>query len=242
MKKIVLLTMLLVSTSTFMMAQTPIEQAREKAKALIKGGVTDISKILPKHESDDDEDIDDDDDSTIDPLEGKSEEYIRGFNDARRKTYEEQKASFTKAGIDFNQTALSKLRMDSVGIYANIDNSLVAMKHIDFKEIERTGYINPFKDKELITFEGKTSPYAFVGGKATFRIYFTHDRNSISEYYDMFSSDYSIDDFFVVKFKSVGKGRQMTSAVVHSNRIEGAKENKSVELEVKKFLITFNIT
>lgn len=63
-----------------------------------------------------------------------------------------------------------------------------------------------------------------------------------NEYYDMFSSDYSIDDFFVVKFKSVGKGRQMTSAVVHSNRIEGVKEDKSVELEVKKFLITFNIT
>lgn len=55
------------------------------------------------------------------------------------------------------------------------------------------------------------------------------EENSISEYYDMFSSDYSIDDFFVVKFKSVGKGRQMTSAVVHSNRIEGAKEDKSVE-------------
>lgn len=68
------------------------------------------------------------------------------------------------------------------------------------------------------------------------------EENSISEYYDMFSSDYSIDDFFVVKFKSVGKGRQMTSAVVHSNRIEGVKEDKSVELEVKKFLITFNIT
>ena len=29
----------------------------------------------------------------------------------------------------------------------------------------------------------------------------------------------------------------MTSAVVHSNRIEGVKEDKSVELEVKKFLI-----
>ena len=68
------------------------------------------------------------------------------------------------------------------------------------------------------------------------------EENSISEYYDMFSSDYSIDVFFVIKFKSVGKGRQMTSAVVHSNRIEGVKEDKSVELEVKKFLITFNIT
>ena len=30
----------------------------------------------------------------------------------------------------------------------------------------------------------------------------------------------------------------MTSAVVHSNRIEGTKEDKSVELEVKKLLIT----
>ena len=98
MKKIVLLSMLLVSASTFMMAQTPIEQAREKAKALIKGGVTDISKILPKHESDDEEDLDDDDDddSTIDPLEGKSEEYIRGFNDARRKTYGECKLNCVK--------------------------------------------------------------------------------------------------------------------------------------------------
>ena len=43
MKKIVMLTMLLVSASTFMMAQTPIEQAREKAKALIKGGITVIT-------------------------------------------------------------------------------------------------------------------------------------------------------------------------------------------------------
>ena len=68
------------------------------------------------------------------------------------------------------------------------------------------------------------------------------EENSISEYYDMFSSDYSIDDFFVVKFKSVGKGRQMTSAVVHSNRIEGVKEDKSVELEVKKLLITSKYT
>ena len=32
MKKIVMLTMLLVSASTFMMAQTPIEQAREKSQ------------------------------------------------------------------------------------------------------------------------------------------------------------------------------------------------------------------
>ena len=79
MKKIVLLTMLLVSTSTFMMAQTPIEQAREKAKALIKGGVTDISKILPKHESDDEEDLDDDEEvPTTDPLAGKDEDFVRG--------------------------------------------------------------------------------------------------------------------------------------------------------------------
>lgn len=68
------------------------------------------------------------------------------------------------------------------------------------------------------------------------------EENRISEYYDMFSSDYSIDDFFVVKFKSVGKGRQMTCAVVHSNRIEGAKENKSVELEVKRIAKIYKIS
>ena len=157
-------------------AQTPAEQAaqaRERVKALIKSGETDISKLLPKHESDDDEDTDDDDeDSAIDPLAGKSEDEIRGYNDSRRKAYAEQKEAFAKAGIDFSKTTIGKLKQDSVGIYANIDNNLVAMKHIDFKEIERTGYTNPFKDKELIVFDGKTSPYQFTGS-AHFRIYFT---------------------------------------------------------------------
>ena len=230
MKKIVLSALLLVGANTFAMAQTPAEQAaqaRERVKALIKSGETDISKLLPKHESDDDED------SNVDPLAGKSEDYIRGYNDSRRKAYAEQKEAFTKAGIDFSKTTIGKLKQDSVGIYANIDNNLVAMKHIDFKEIERTGYTNPFKDKELIVFDGKTSPYQFTGS-AHFRIYFTHDRNSISEYYSMFSSDYTIDDFFVVKFKQVAKGRQMTSAVVYSNRIEGAKGDSSVKLNVNK--------
>ncbi len=209
MKKIVMLTMLLVSASTFMMAQTPIEQAREKAKALIKGGVTDISKILPKHESDDDEDVDDDDDSTIDPLEGKSEEYIRGFNDARRKTYEEQKASFAKAGIDFNQTALSKLRMDSVGIYANIDNKLVAMKHIDANENRITD--NTLSSKWILTYNGSTSNYQFLG-EAHFRLYFTHDKNSISEYYKMFSNNLRVNDFIVCKLKIKNNKREFIGA------------------------------
>lgn len=238
MKKIVILTMLLVSASTFMMAQTPIEQAREKAKALIKGGVTDISKILPKHESDDEEDLDDDDDdSTIDPLEGKSEEYIRGFNDARRKTYEEQKASFAKAGIDFNQTALSKLRMDSVGIYANIDNSLVAMKHVDADENRVT--MNDFASKWLLDYDGKTSPYQF-SKTAQFRVYFTHERNSISEYYKMFSSDLTIDDFIVCRFKVKGNKREFigarnTSAVLGDGHAKSkAEAAKDVTVSVKK--------
>ena len=210
MKKIVMLTMLLVSASTFMMAQTPIEQAREKAKALIKGGVTDISKILPKHESDDEEDLDDaDDDSTIDPLEGKSEEYIRGFNDARRKTYEEQKASFAKAGIDFRKTALGKLKQDSVGIFANIDNKLVAMKHIDANENRITD--NPLSSKWILTYNGSTSNYQFLG-EAHFRLYFTHDKNSISEYYKMFSNNLRVNDFIVCKLKIKNNKREFIGA------------------------------
>ena len=123
--------MLLVGASTFAVAQTPAEQAaqaRERVKALIKSGETDISKLLPKHESDDDED------SAIDPLAGKSEDEIRGYNDSRRKAYAEQKEAFTKAGIDFSKTAMGKLKQDSVGIYANIGGNLVAMKHIDADE------------------------------------------------------------------------------------------------------------
>ena len=60
MRKIVLLAML-VCTGTFAMAQNEAEQARDRVKALIKSGVTDITKLLPKHESEDEEDFDDDD-------------------------------------------------------------------------------------------------------------------------------------------------------------------------------------
>lgn len=229
MKKFILSALLLVGASTFTMAQT----AAEQVKALIKSGGTDINKILPQNESEDDKFLDDDDDTNIDQLAGKSEEYIRGYNDSRRAAYAEQKEAFIEAGIDFSQTAIAKFKQDSVGIYANIGGKLVPMKYTEVKEIERTGYFNPFKDKELSVFGGKTSPYQFTGA-AHFRIYFTHDRNSISEYYDMFSSDYTIDDFFVAKFKNVSKGRQMTSAVFHSNRIKGAKCDSSVKFNVEK--------
>ena len=137
MKKIVLSALMLVVASTFAMAQTPAEQAaqaRERVKALIKSGETDLSKILPQHKDDEDEDLDDDEDSAIDPLAGKSEDEIRGYNDSRRKAYAEQKEAFTKAGIDFSKTAMGKLKQDSVGIYANIGGNLVAMKHIDADE------------------------------------------------------------------------------------------------------------
>lgn len=140
-----------------------------ESKQLIKSGVTDITKLLPKHESEDEEDLDDDEEvPTTDPLAGKDEDFVRWYNDSRRKAYEVQKASFAEADIDFRKTALGKLKQDSVGIFANIDNKLVAMKHIDFKELERTGYINPFKDKEIITFDGKTSPYVFTSARLPF--------------------------------------------------------------------------
>lgn len=237
MKKIVLLTMLLVSASTFTMAQTPAEQAREKVKALIKAGVTDINQILPQHGSDDEEDMDDGEESAIDPLAGKSEDYIRGYNDARRKTYEEQKATFAKAGIDFSKTAMGKVKMDSVGIYANIDNSLVAMKHIDANENRTT--MNDFASKWLLDYNGKTSPYQFTGA-AHFRMYFTNDRNSISEYYKMFSNDLTVNDFIVCKFKIKGQkrefiGAKFTSAFNYDVRTKSmADAAKDVNVKIRK--------
>ena len=235
MRKIVLLAML-VCTGTFAMAQNEAEQARDRVKALIKSGVTDITKLLPKHESEDEEDFDDDD-STIDPLEGKSEDYIRGFNDTRRKTYAEQKEAFTKAGIDFSKTSISKLKQDSVGIYANIDKKLVAMKHVDDDENRVT--MNDFASKWLLDYDGKTSPYQF-SKTAQFRVYFTHERNSISEYYKMFSSDLTIDDFIVCRFKVKGNKREFigarnTSAVLGDGHAKSkAEAAKDVTVSVKK--------
>lgn len=240
MKKIVLSALLLVGASTFAMAQTPAEQAeqaRERVKALIKSGETDISKILPKHESDDDEDLDDDDDDTADPLAGKSEDYIRGYNDSRRQAYAEQKEAFTKAGIDFSKTSIGKLKQDSVGIYAHIDNNLVAMKHIDADENRVT--MNDFASKWLLDYEGKTSPYQF-SGTAQFRVYFTHERNSISEYYKMFSSNLTMDDFIVCRFKVKGNKREFigarnTSAVLGDGHAKSkAEAAKDVNISIKK--------
>ena len=241
MKKIVLSALLLVGASTFAMAQTPAEQAeqaRERVKALIKSGVTDLSKILPQHESDDDEDLDDDDeDSAIDPLAGKSEDEIRGYNDSRRKAYAEQKEAFAKAGIDFSKTTIGKLKQDTVGIYTNIGGNLVAMKHIDADENRVTD--TTFGSKWILTYNGSTSNYQFKGA-AHFRMYFTHDRNSISEYYKMFSSDLSVNDFIVCKFKIKGQKREFigarnTSAFnyeVHTkSKADAAKE---VDVKIQK--------
>lgn len=236
MRKIVLLAML-VCTVTFAMAQNEAEQARDRVKALIKSGVTDITKLLPKHESEDEEDLDDDEEvPTTDPLAGKDEDFIRGYNDSRRKAYEEQKASLEKAGIDFRKTALGKLKQDSVGIFANIDNKLVAMKHVDADENRVT--MNDFASKWLLDYDGKTSPYQFSKA-AQFRVYFTHERNSISEYYKMFSSDLTIDDFIVCRFKVKGNKREFIGARNNSAFLGGhakskAEAAKDVTVSVKK--------
>lgn len=143
------------------------------------------------------------------PLAGKSEDYIRGYNDARRKTYAEQKEAFAKAGIDFSKTTIGKLKQDSVGIYACIGNKLVAMKHTDADENRVTD--NTFSSKWILTYNGSTSNYQF-SGVAHFRMYFTHDRNSISEYYKMFSNDLGVNDFIVCKLKLKGNKREFIGA------------------------------
>ena len=245
MKKIVLSALLLVGASTFVMAQTPAEQAeqaRERVKALIKSGETDLSKILPQHESDDDEDLDDDEDSAIDPLAGKSEDYIRGYNDSRRAAYAEQKEAFTKAGIDFSKTSIGKLKQDSVGIYANIGGNLVAMKHIDANENRVTD--TTFGSKWILTYNGKTSNYQFTGA-AHFRMYFTHDRNSISEYYKMFSNNLTTEDFIVCKFKEKGQKREYigakNSSAVFSDGHTKSKADAAKDVNVKIQKVSDNV-
>lgn len=226
MKK-VLLSLMLASVSSFSMAQNVIEQAKKLIDAF--GGVTTTTTIQPEQE----EEI-----SIPDPLEGQSDDYIRGYNDTRREAYAEQKRMFAQMGQDFTEAAMSQLKFDSVGIYTKKDDGLVAMKHVEAFENRTT--LNDFAPKWILTYKGKTSNYQFTGGKAIFRVYFTHDKNSISEYYKMFSSDLTIDDFVVCHMKVKGNKREFIGAR-HGQRIIGygstkskAEEAKDVKVDVKK--------
>lgn len=225
--KRILLSLMLASASSFSMAQNVIEQAKKLIEAY--GGVISTTTIQPKQ---------DEEAVTPDPLEGQSDDYIRGYNDSRREAYAEQQRMFAQMGQDFSQAAMSQLKLDSVGIYVNMGSGLVAMKHVDAFENRTT--LNDFAPKWILTYKGKTSNYQFTGGKATFRVYFTHDRNSISEYYNMFSSDLTIDDFVVCHMKVKGNKREFIGAR-HGQRIIGygstkskAEEAKDVKVDWKK--------
>lgn len=231
MKRFFLMAALIVSASTFTFAQSAEElKEAERIKEMINNGTLDsIIQSATKDNDDDNEEI-------ANPFDSQPEEVVRGMNDARRESYEELAKNLALSGHTIEESGVQHAKMDSVGIYASIDGKLVAMKHINYHESTGTGFDNPLaKSKDLLVFNGKTSPYTFTG-KARFRIYFTHDKYSISAYYDMFSSDYVIDDFYVSKFKIVPKGRQLTSATWNRQhtRAEGAKNDESVKLNVVK--------
>lgn len=141
-----------------------------------------------------------------DPLENvQNEDVIRGHNDAKRKAYAVRKKMLKDKGYEIDE-----VRFDTVGIYAVTSGKMEAMKHI--KDNANRITLNDFASKWVLAYNGKTSNYPFEGGKAQFRIYFTHDRNSISEYYKMFSSELTIDDFVICKFKVKGNKREFVGA------------------------------
>lgn len=133
---------------------------------------------------------------------------------------------------------MGKLKQDSVGIYANIEGKLVAMKHIDANENRITD--NTFGSKWILTYNGSTSNYLFSGRKAIFRIYFTHDKNSISEYYKMFSDNLGVNDFIVCRLNKKGNKREFVggkfSSAVFSDAHTKSKAEaaKDVKISVKK--------
>lgn len=111
------------------------------------------------------------------------------------------------------------------------------MKHIDANENRVTD--TTFGSKWILTYNGKTSNYQFTG-TAHFRLYFTHDRNSISEYYKMFSSDLTTEDFIVCKFNVKGQkrefiGAKFTSAFNYDVRTKSkADAAKNVDVKINK--------
>lgn len=202
MKQLLLLAVLLVTgISVNAQSQKSLEEQAKRIEEMVKNGTYSPDSFLigmPKGDEIETE--------VSDPLENiQNEDVIRARNDARRKAYDVRKEMLKDKGFDENEA-----RFDSVGIYAVTNGKLEAMKHIEADENRITP--NDFASKWLLTYYGKTSKYSFEGGKAHFRIYFTHDPNSISEYYKMFSSDLTIDDFVICKFKVKGNKREFIGA------------------------------
>lgn len=102
---------------------------------------------------------------------------------------------------------------DSVGIYADIDGSYQLMESIKYSgvKVNALGTALSYgiaKTKVKVEFAGSTSPYIFTG-KAHFRMYFGMVPASKAQRLYMFSSNYTLRDFTISRFKVKKNKRQL---------------------------------
>lgn len=167
----------------------------------------------------------------------QNEDVIRARNDANRKAFAIKKKMLAEKGFNIEDGGAEIIKFDSVGIYAVTNGKMEAMKHVNAYENRVIG--NDISPKWVLSYTGRTSNYNFENGKAHFKIYFTHDTNSISDYYRMFSNELTIDDFIIGKFKIKGNMREFIGAK-HSQSLIGYSHVKSKADEAKDVTVSVN--
>lgn len=236
MRRLFLFAVLLGSTSIIAIAQSnkSLDEQVKRIEEMVKNGAYSPDSFLI--DSPKDADIET---QASDPLGNvQDEDVIRARNDARREAYAYKQASLAEKGYKLEDGGTEIIQFDSVGIYAVHEDKMEAMKHIEAEENRVT--MNDFASKWLLTFYGNSSNYVFTNGKAHFKIYFTHDLNSISAYYKMFSSKLTIEDFFIGKFKVKGKKREFVGArnrrgmIGDAHTVSKGEQDEDVKVTINK--------
>lgn len=163
----------------------------------------------------------------------------REANDVRRQQQVEMRKRFEENGLDFSLSELSKETFDSVGIYSVKDGKKEALDHVTSHE--GTTKFSLSRANNILYIPNSTSKCTF-DGKACFRIYFTHDINSISEKYYMFSNNLTMDDFFVIDLKAnkskdrreYFSGSTQTGDFYSKGKAKAGSASKKVKMTVNK--------
>lgn len=230
---LVLAALLIVGISVNAQSMKDLEEQVKRIEKMVKNGTYSPDSFLVGMSKEDVEETISDPTANV-----QNEDVIRARNDAKRKAFAIKKAMLAEKGFNIEDGGAEIIKFDSVGIYAVTNGKMEAMKHIEADENRVTS--NDLAPKWLLTYYGKTSNYQFNNGKAQFRLYFTHDKNSISDYYRMFSNELTIDDFIIGKFKIKGNKREFVGGKGQSGFLSYDTHIKSKAEEAKNVKVSVN--
>lgn len=123
---------------------------------------------------------------------------------------------------------------DTIGIYATVNGKYQQLEPVNYSGMKANASGYAFtgglaKAKTKTQYKGITSPYPFKG-KAFFRMYFGMVPTNKAARYYMFSNNYTVRDFSIVKFSVKKNKRQLTSATygLFSGYSSGVSEDEDV--------------